>query len=229
MQITNIAIAITGIITLTIVNHNLTANPDLEPFDQDFIYIEGINSTLNPLEAAALNDHIFVVNSVIDANTITIDTDGELTTQMEVYVGGATAARVSNIQIKTKKFNPYVDKDMNVYIEKIDFAVQQTANGEITVDYFPSSTEVSMIQGGVASGSIMGTSILETSPYNSALYPLEQFQDLLWHPLYFQTSGEYIQFKLFFNLEQMIDPNISLVGFELEGMTLYAQPVGRLQ
>ena len=86
-----------------------------------------------------------------------------------------------------------------------------------------------MIQGGVDSGSIMGNSVLETFPYDATLYQLEQYQALLWHPVYFQSSGEFIQLLLYFTPQQMIQPAIVFAPFVLEGMALITQPTGRLQ
>ena len=225
MYITNIAFDPNGILTLKIINHNLSATPSEFPNDNDFILLENI--VADSATMTFLNGAIFPVNSVVGPDTITINTFGGVTTGE--YYGGGTAARVSNIQITTKQFNPYSDLDRNVYVSKIDFGVRKTETGAITVDYYPSSTNVSMIQGGVITGAIMGNSVLETSPYSATLYPLEQYQELLWHPVYFQTSGEFVQFSMYFTANQMINPNIALVDFVLEGMCLYTQPLGRLQ
>ncbi len=226
LYITNMSIAATGIITLTIINHNLTAVPTQFPYDNDFILIENVVADAPTM--AYLNGTIFPVFSVTSVNVITINTFGGLVAG--TYAGGGTAARVSNIQITTKRFNPYSDQGKSMYLARIDFAVQSTEAGAITVDYYPSSSNVSMLQGGVASGSIMGTSILETSPYSAALYPLEQFQSLLWHPIYFQASGEFIQVALYFSADQMINPNVALSEFEIEGMVLHtAKTSERLQ
>jgi hypothetical protein len=220
MQITNMSIAATGIITLTIMDHNLNEAIPIEEYDADFIYIENVTGDATVTTYFG-NGLIFPVASVVDANTITINTYGGLVSG--TYTGGGTAARVSNILIRTKQFNPYDKLDRNVYIAKVNFAVQKTASGAITVDYFPSATPVSMIQDGIATGAIMGTSILETSAYDPIYYPLEQYQERLWHPLMFQTSGECIQFFMYFSAEQMINPNIVFSYFELEGFILYAQ------
>jgi hypothetical protein len=226
MQITDMAIAATGIITLTIYGHNLTSQPYEFDYDYDFVLLENIVADAQTM--LILNGGIFAVDSVLNADTITINTYGALTAG--TYAGGGTAARVSNIQIKSKQWNPYVDQDRAFYLQQIDFAVQSTKTGQITVDYYPSASRVSMIQAGVASGSILGTNILETSPYDPLIYPFEQYQDLLHHPIYFQTSGEFIQIAMSFSLQQMLNPNVSLVGFELQGMTLYTQPTSsRLQ
>lgn len=236
MSITNIGPALgggavgqfsspTGILTLTIIDHNLTANPTDNDYDNDFILIE--NVVADTATQTFLNGTIFQVDSVVDDNTITINTQGGLTSG--TYKGGGTAARVSNIQIKSKSYNPYVDKDMNVAISKIDFAVKRTAAGAITVDYYTSNAPISMLDAGVASGAIMGNGILETSPYDPKYYPMEQYQDLLWHPITIQSSGEFIQLIMYFSLDQMLNPTVSLSEFELQAITLYAQPTGRLQ
>lgn len=217
MQITNMSQTL-NILTLTIINHTLSASPSFEAFDQDYIIIENIIG--DATTAAALNGNIYQVDSVVNANTITINLG---TVTIGTYTGGGTAARVSNIQITTKQFNPYDKDDRNVYVEKINFGVMRTANGQITVDYNPSSAiGLSMIADAQATGALIGNSILETTPY--ALYPLEAFQDRLWHPVYFQSDGECIQLFLYMTPAQMTNFPIATSDFELEGMILYTMP-----
>jgi len=217
----------TGILTLTIINHNLSATPSEFPNDQDFIYFENIVADM--ATQTFINGTIFPVYSVVDANTITINTFGGLTSG--TYYGGGTVSRVSNIQLTTKQFNPYTDQDRNLFIQRVDFGVSATESiingtsiegGQITVDYYPSASSVSMIGGGAQTGSIMGNSILETFPYPTV--PLESYQDLLWHPVYFQAQGQYIQFSLYLSADQMINPTIAFADFELQGMVLYTRP-----
>ena len=118
---------------------------------------------------------------------------------------------------------------MNLYVAKIDFAVQRTTGGAITVDYYTSYAPISMLEAGFESGSIMGNGILETSPYSASLYPLEQYQSLLWHNVFMQSSGEFIQVVMYFSLDQMLTPAVVLSAFEIQGFCLYTNPVGRLQ
>jgi hypothetical protein len=224
MQITNIVFNGDNTLTLTIINHNLTDMPIEFDYDQDFILIENVDGDAPTM--AALNGKIFLVYEVVDANTIVI----QVPLLSGTYNGAGTAARVSNIQIKSKQWNPYVDQARDFYLHKIDFGVIKTDKGAITVDYYPSSTELSMIDEGEQSGSIMGNNVLETFPYDENLYPLEQYQELLWHPIYFQTTGTFIQIGMSFSLDQMLDPNISLIEFEIQGMALFTQPTSmRLQ
>jgi hypothetical protein len=221
MQITSLSSTDAGVTTLTIINHNLSEIPTQLDSDSDYILIENIVGT-----ASSINGQIFKVISVTNANTVVINTS---LTSVSTYLGGGTAARVSNPQLYSKQFNPYAKDNRNMYLAKIDFAVEKTANGEITVDYYPSTTKLSMIQSGEASGSIMGTGVLETHPYDPIYAPLEQQQDLLWHPVYLQSSGEFIQFVMYLNdndnpdptTSQMRNPNIALSSFRLEAFCLY--------
>lgn len=193
-----------GYVDLAVINHNLALN--------DYVAVENTNGISLPITS------IYQVTSVFNADIITIYAPDIAGT----YTGGGTLARVSNIEILSKQWNPYVGQDRDFYLAKIDFAVQRTGNGQITVDYYPSSTELSMIQEGNASGSIMGNSILETTPY--ALYPLEALQDLLWHPVYFQTSAEFVQIAMYYSPQQITNPDIAWEDFQLQALTLFTQP-----
>ncbi len=196
---------------LTIVDHNLRPS--------DFVLVE--NSSTN------LDDRIFQIIAIDTANNTVTLADINL---IGSYNGGGTVARVSVINIVSKQWNPYVDQSRNVYIQRIDFCVLKTVDGQVTVDYYPSASNQSMINAGIATGSIMGNNILETSPYSAVFAPLEQFQKRLWHPIYFQTDGEFIQIQLYLSKTQMLDKLIALEDFELEAMILWTQPTtARLQ
>lgn len=210
MQITNMAYnAARDTVTLTIINHTLNVTP----------YGDYVNIA-TPSGVTLSGFGIYKVVAYIDTNNVEV---GPVTSFSGTYTGGGTAARVSNIQILTKQWNPYVDKSRNVYIARIDFGVQKTDAGQVTVDYYPSATELSMIYEGQQTGTIQGNGTLETSPYNPLYYPLEQVQDRLWHPIYFQTDGECIQLFIYMTQEQMVVPDIAFSDFELEGMVLHTQ------
>jgi hypothetical protein len=194
-------------ITLTIIDHTLNVTPY-----GDYVNI----ATASGVTLSGFG--IYKVITIVDINNVEV---GPVTSFSGTYLGGGTAARVSNIQILTKQWNPYVDKSRDVYIAKIDFGVQKTSAGQITVDYYPSATELSMIDQGTGTGAIQGSSVLETSPYDPLYYPLEQVQDRLWHPVYFQTEGECIQLFIYMTQDQMVVPAIAFSDFELEGMVLH--------
>jgi hypothetical protein len=210
MQVTNIA-TVGGETRLTIIDHTLIVG--------DYVYIE------NSQGAALAGTGIYQVLSVIDANTVVINTDF-----VGIYTGGASATRVSNIQISSKQWNPYIDKGRNVYVGKIVFGVQSTTWGQVTIDMYPSDTYVSLLDDALSSGALLGTGVLETSPYPPTLAPLEVLQERLWHPVYFQAEGETIQLYVYMSDAQMVRPEVSLADFQLEGLVLYTLPTSmRLQ
>lgn len=201
-------------LTLTIINHTLQ--------NGDFIYIEdALVDNAGVISDSTLNGNIYQV-FVVDADTV-------LAAGAVVggtYVGRGVVARVPRVDFRTKQLNPYNKQGKNVYLAKIDFCVEKTDTGAITVDYAPSSSNLSMIADGLATGAILGNNILETSPYLTV--PLENSQDQLWHAIYFQAEGTGIQLHIYMNDAQMPNPDISMNDFQLEGMVLYTQPVGRL-
>jgi len=225
MQITDMSLQQPGnFLTLTIINHNFAESAFEQPNSYIYVLFENVASSIPSVETY-LNGKIFRINSVQDENVITIVVDPTAFTGGSTgYEGGGTLARVSNIQLYTKEFNPYDKDDRNVFIQRIDFIVDKTTSGEITVDYYPSSSSLSMIASGQATNAITGTSVLETSPYDPTLYPFEQVQSRLVHPVYFQTSGLSIQFIMYLSDDQMTNPAIALSDFQLQGMILWAQP-----
>lgn len=209
LQITNISAA-GAIITITAINHNLHI--------EDWIALENI------LGITGLNDGIYQVDSTPTANTFTIFALGVSGT----YLGGGTIALVSNIDIMTKQFNFYVKQGRDAYVSKVDFLVDRTSNGEITINAFDSYGNLSTIEGGIQTGSIVGSSVLETYAYPSITR--EQSQSQLWHPVYFQAEGEAVQFEFTMKPIQMRVPAIAWADFQLHAMTIYATPTtSRLQ
>ena len=205
MSITNMALIAGPFVQLTIIDHVLNIG--------EYIYINDAQNV------TGINDSIFEIKSVIDKDNITISVPG----YAGIYLGGGNVTRVSNIGIQTKQYNPYIDKGRDVFVAKIDFGVKKTAFGELTVDYFPSATDISMIDDATATNSILGTSILETHPYAFGSL-LEYSSDRLWHPLYFQTEGECIQFEIYMSDSQIRTNAIAFEDFWLEGMILHTMP-----
>lgn len=191
-------------VTLTVINNNLSAG--------DYILVE------NAQGITSLNDQIFLIDSRT-RNTVTIIVPAGV---VGTYTGGGTIARVSEIDIRTKPYNFFTQHGMNTAVNRVDFNVSKTSNGEITVDYFLSFSSLSMVDDGIQSGTIQGTNILETRPYATSTF--EHVQTQLWHPVYFYAEGETVGFRLYWSDEQMSDPSIVLSNFELHAMIIHAQP-----
>ena len=215
LQITNIVVSGTQVL-LTIINHNLVAD--------EYIYIENASGVTFP---TPVNQGIFQIYQVVDVNTLRI-----VATMTGTYLGGGTATRVSNYNILSKQWNPYVNKDRNVFLSKINFCTATTTSGQVTVNYLASYSRLDLLEEAFDTGTLLGTNVLETFP----ALGLEQTQDRTWHPVYFQSDGEAIQINIYMkddpNLEmsQIRQRNIAFSDFQLEGMVLYTMPTtDRLQ
>lgn len=156
LQITNM-VAVGSSITVTVINHNLTEVSSVEEADGSYIVVENVQGI------TGLNGNIFPITSIIDANSFIItQTVG---TFSGIYTGGGTVGIVSNIDIVTKQYNFYVKEGRNALINKVDFLFDKTSDGQITVDYSVSSSSDSILDQGLLTGAILGTGIVETSPY----------------------------------------------------------------
>lgn len=214
LQITNITYSGTTV-TLTIVDYNMV--------DEDYIYITGIEDDGNIGDT--LNGNIYQIQTDrSDPNTITIQIPASVTLTGS-YQGSGIVARVSRIQLLTKQFNFYLDKGRNFYVNRVDFLVDRTTAGEIGVDYYVSTSDLSMVGESrdepLGTGSIVGTSILETSPYPSVTFEATASQ--LWHPLYFQGDGEFIQLNIRLTNDEMLAVPVMRSPFQLHAMLFWCQ------
>lgn len=212
LQITDMEVVAGEVVSLVVGDHNL----DYPAFIK-VEYAQGITE---------LNGKILQVDS---DGTDRIDLIDPVPTA-GVYTGGGVISRVSNPRFSTKQWNPYSDKGYNCQLAKIDFLVDKTSNGVISVDYFPSSSTIELGAASVTNLSNYGTgdTSLETYPY--ALYPVESSQERLWHTLYLQGEGECIQLGFYLNNEQISDVLIAESPFVLHALILYTRPTSsRLQ
>jgi len=207
LQINNITLS--GVQTsLQVIDHNLAQD--------EYIYID--NTIWNPA-GNYLNTQIFQVLTVTDKDNFTIGPNASFT---GVYQGGGLISRVSQINIKTKQYNFYAQIGRNSFVNKVDFLVDRTTNGQIDVNYYVSTSSDNLLLNSANTGSLLGTGTLDTFPY--PLIPLEATSTRLWHPVYFQAEGEVIQFELTMNSLQMLDPLIRQAGFQLHAMCIYSNP-----
>ena len=192
---------------LTVINHNLSEDSYVRVDDA-----QGITS---------LNGSIFQVQQVVDANTIILDT-----TFTGTYTGGGKLQRISNINITSKQWNPGTPIGQQSRMPYIDFLLDRTEDGEVSVDYFIDSTSGTSIQDQVGSGTLLGNNTLYTRPEDNNTYQPNQVR--IWHRYYLQTQGQFIQIKIFMDDDQMRDSEISESDFVLDGMILYLEPQGRI-
>jgi hypothetical protein len=176
-----------------------------------------------------------IANTPNSFSTISIDNFSFPVTISGTYLGGGNACIVSNVGVLTKQYNFYTEQDRNMYLARVDFLVDRTNNGVVTVDYLTSSTTISLVNEGIGNlvspGPLPGNSTLETSPYS--LSNFEQFQTRLWHPIYTYAEGECVQLQLYLSPNQMFSYSVNcdsttsytaLNDLQIHAMVFYVTP-----
>ncbi len=211
LQITNITLS-GGNVNVNVINHNLNVTSDK---DGDFLYLQYLNGLTGPFVS------IYPIIAITDANNFIIEAP-DIRARLaigDVYTGGGIISRISRINILTKQFNFYIQEDRNTYVQKVDFLVDRTASGEITIDYSTSTSQESGVDQAALSGALIGTNMLETSPYT--LYPFEALQARLWHPIYLQGDGTNIQLRIYLSDTEMANFGVSTSDLQIHAMTFY--------
>lgn len=183
---------------LTIINHNLTL--------YDYIRIESTGK-------------IVKINRVISDDQIEVDE--YLTTE----AAGDMVRRVSNWYVKTKQFNPGTAAGQKFSFPYIDFLIDVTKNGEMTVDYIVNSGQGSLMSQIALEDTLYGNMDLWSKPE-----PIDDWtmieQEYAWHRYFPQAQGSFIQLIMTMRDAQIRDWKISSEEFVLHGFILYVSGRG---
>lgn len=235
LQVTGFNFVDAGRFDITSINHNLRLN--------DFVLLTNVNgvsftdsrgNTLNQIMGRVSNDPIN--SDTPNSFQITsLDNFSQPISAIGGYTGGGNIARVSNVNILSKQYNFYTERDRNIYLSKVDFLVDRTDSGAVTVDYLVSSTPISLISEGIGNiaspGPLPGDGTLETSAYE--LSNFEKFQSRLWHPIYMYAEGECVQLQIFMSPNQMYSYKVNCDGttsykalndFQMHAMIFHVSP-----
>jgi hypothetical protein len=193
---------------LTVINHNLATG--------DYVLVEGVQG-IN--EAATINGTIYQITNE-SANVLTFQ--GQTFTG--TYTGGGKLTRVSNFNITSKQWNPGTTIGQQFTMAYIDFLLNRTTGGEVSVDYLIDNT------GDVYPGTnavILGSNVLYTRAEDNKT--LQAGQSRIWHRYFLQSQAQFLQIKIFLSDAQMKDPVISRdSNVQINALILYLKPQGRI-
>lgn len=192
---------------LSVINHNLMIN--------DYVLVEDCQGI------TSLNGTVFQVQSVVDADTIILDT-----TFTGTYTGGGKLTRISNLNLQSKQWNPGTPVGQQFRMPYMDFLLDRTEDGEVSVDYLVDSTSGQSIQDQVNAGVLLGDNTLRTRVEDNSTYQPNQVR--IWHRYFLQSQGSFIQIKIFMTDDQMRDLDISQSDFVLDAINIYVEPSGRI-
>ena len=168
-----------------------------------------------------LDTPIVKVKKVEDTNTITIDSNFT-----GLYTGGGKARRISNFNILTKQFNPGTPVGIQFRFPYIDFLLDITTKGQLTVNYLIDASKGTNITDNTPPGTLLGNNILFTK--FEQLFGDQKNSTYTWHRFFVQAQGQFIQLQLTMSEEQIKDFEISASGFAMQAMLLNVEREGRL-
>lgn len=209
---------------LTIINHNIKL--DEYVLVKHCLFYDGAHIINN-----FINEFIYRVVFVTDENNIVLENypanpyvpfAGQY-----VYIGAGTVTRISRMDILTKQFNFYGQQGNNLAINKIDFLVDTTDFGGVAMDFLVSTADdsISMMDDAFNTGALLGSNVLETSP--DPAIPFEAQQDQVWHSMYPQAEGQFIQIRLYHSDLQLLSFQSHLNDFQLHAMIFKSTKITR--
>jgi hypothetical protein len=207
MYLTNITVSGTTV-TFTSINHNLKVG-------EYFLVSDATGIT-------DLNGNIYKVETTADADTFTVTIDPA---PAGTYTGSGLVTRVSNIYILSKQFNPGTPIGQQFRIPYVDFLLNRTDGGQVTLDTFL-DTSSNPINDSTTTGIILGTQVLYTQPEDIPDFQPNQQQ--IWHRFYIPTQSAFLQFLITMDDAQMTIPSIAQSDFEMHAILIYAEPQGRI-
>jgi ubiquitin-activating enzyme E1-like protein len=234
LAVTGAAIAST-LLELTIPNHNLMAG--------ETIYLTGMmfvnSSTMLPV-TTSLNDTIFAVGSVIDADTITllfwdtstnpheyinVGTDsGDYTFTPDLtaatYVGGGQVALFPRPNLISKDINLFQQKGLQTKMSRLDFLMEpQPDNTAVTCNLILNS-------GASQSANILLTPTNFAITVNPDFVP-SQGIDYTWFSFYQTLNAQYFRIQLTYDDDLMNTLTTHQSHLTLYGINAWTRPGGR--
>ena len=217
------SLQVTDMTSNTALSHMKVYNHNLQK--QEFVALSNYNGLdIRNYEGLLLpNDPIIVrVEDVIDDHTIACRFPFAI---QGVYTGGGTLARVSRIDIWTKQFSFYADKGKQLTMKRARFNVDNTAFGEIALDYAFSGAPFGQMKEMYDNGLMFGKPIIEM---HADMFLGSENKKQLWQDIDIQGTGETIQLRLYLSDELMINPAFSFSDFQLNGMIFECTPAENL-
>lgn len=164
---------------------------------------------------AAINNGIFAVANPttntfelqnLDNNDNLVNTNS---TPLSAYVSGGLIRVRNNINILTKKFNPFINGGSQSRIRQIDYFVEFTQGLEFTTEVFLDENNNESVQ------------VVIILPETNTL-------SKVWVPAYYSAIGQFNQINVRFSDSQMFIPLKSNGDITIHAFMLYMQPAGRL-
>lgn len=208
-------------VRLTVPNHNLQTGT--------FVKITNIIGSGSP-NPNTLNDAIYRIIR-IDANNVDLQIYNTTTNIFDnvtlnaggTYLGGGQLTVLNNINIFTKRFSPYYEQGSQARLGYVDFFLEKTESGEVSVNLFINENSNISINdpSSFSNDGILGDNIVLTRPENLTLIPFQDNQEKIWHRMFVHSISQNFQLQITFDDAQMSDEEINSSDFVLHAMTFH--------
>lgn len=186
--------------TVSAVDHNLQVG--------QYVYISGV-------QGATFVDETYQIQSLTDKDTFVVDG----TAATGTYTGGGLVERLNNFDIKTKDFSVFKETGQEIQFNSLNFYLKKTAVGSVNLDIMINTSNEKLPD-------YWGDGTILTRAEDNDDFAVGQ--RLIWHQVDRQTTGSSIQLELSLNDAQMRDRDIQSSDFELHGIILDVESLGRL-
>lgn len=164
-----------------------------------------------------INGLVGKIVATANVNQLTVDID---TTAFGAYTRGGYLEYLNNIEVTTKRFNPFFANGKSVRANYIDVYVERTTNGAFTVEIYIDDTNTAPI---------FSTSVTTVANYGPAISTGK-----MWQRVFVDVKGQFLQLKFTLNEAQIRDP-VTLLPLDainsnivIHAINMWMQESGRL-
>jgi len=197
--------------TVTIINHNLMEHEFIKLYDLTGVVFTAQDTGIHKV-------------SEVTANTFKLN-DCKITSC--AYTGGGTAARVSQVNIKTKQFNFFTNEGRNFRINKVDFLVKKSS-GRLAVDFYTDTASLNMAKEAQLNEVTTGSNPYEIDLSGRAGLYMDNIKDMVWRTVYFNADGNFIQLYIRMDNDMTSSNADAFSAIEVEAIAIEAKPTGRI-
>lgn len=203
---------------INIVNHSLYI-PDHNLTIGQFVLITDVEGVLN------INDLIYkIVNTTVD--TIFVDPPPiPLPDWTGIYTGAGLVTHMPNIFVRTKEFNPFYENGQSLRLNYMDIYLDRSTRGQFEAQFYTSDNTSVPVD----------SQIVSTAPEPMPTYTLpspdvnfQQNQNKIWHRIYTNSYGSFVQNIFTMNDAQMKNQDITTSDITIQGLIYYVNVDGRI-
>lgn len=189
---------------ITSPNHNLSVG--------QYITISGVNGMVQ------LNGNVYQVLDVLSVNTFSLKNPATGLAVDSIAFAAYTRSGFitvrNNINIVTKRFNPFFPTGEKAVLSQFDIYVERTTSGQISCDYLVDESDSDPVL----------TAIIPTSKEYGPAIPMQKY----WQRVYGQVQGQFIQLQFYLNTDEMVNTTIQESDIVIHALILWFAKSGRL-